>query len=45
MREMHVDLETLEDLLDLAEALQAEAEPENQGASIPWEQVKQEAGL
>jgi hypothetical protein len=38
-----VDLETLEDLLDLKEATQAEAE--NQGASIPWEQVKQEAGL
>jgi hypothetical protein len=40
-----VDLEALEDLLDLKEAMQAEAEPENQGASIPWEQVKQEAGL
>jgi hypothetical protein len=42
---MHVDLEALEDLLDLKEAIQAEAEPENQGASIPWAQVKQEAGL
>jgi hypothetical protein len=42
---MHVDLETLEDLLDLKEAVQAEAKPENQGASISWEQVKQEAGL
>jgi hypothetical protein len=40
---MHVDLETLEDLLDLEEAIQAEAEPDNQGASIPWEQVKQES--
>lgn len=42
---MHIDLEALEDLLDLIDAIQAEAEPENQGASIPWEQVKQEAGL
>jgi hypothetical protein len=38
-------LELLEDQLDLKEAIQAEAEPENQGTSIPWEQVKQEAGL
>ncbi len=40
-----VDMEALEDLLDLRDAMQAEADPENQGASIPWEQVKQEAGL
>ncbi len=42
---MYIDLEALEDLLDLREAIQAEAETENQGASIPWEQVKKEAGL
>ncbi len=35
-----VDLEALEDLLDLKEAMQAEAEPENQVLSIPWAQVK-----
>jgi hypothetical protein len=40
-----VDPETLEDQLDLKEAMRAEAELENQGASIPWEEVKQEAGL
>ncbi len=40
-----VDMEALEDLLDLRDAMQAEEDPENQGASIPWEQVKQEAGL
>jgi hypothetical protein len=40
-----VDLDTLEDQLDLKEAIQAEAALENQAASIPWAQVKQEAGL
>jgi hypothetical protein len=40
-----VDLDTLEDQLDLKEAIQAEAALENQGASIPWAQVKQQAGL
>jgi hypothetical protein len=40
-----VDLDTIEDQLDLKEAIQAEAALENQAASIPWAQVKQEAGL
>jgi len=40
-----VDLDALEDQLDLKEAIQAEATLENQAASIPWAQVKQEAGL
>ncbi len=40
-----VDLESLEDQLDLKEAIQAEADPQNQQAPIPWEQLKQEAGL
>jgi quercetin dioxygenase-like cupin family protein len=40
-----VDLEALEDQLDLKEAIQAEADPENQQATISWEQLKQEAGL
>jgi hypothetical protein len=33
-----------EDYLDLQDALEAEANPENQ-ERIPWEQVKQELGL
>jgi hypothetical protein len=39
-----VDSEDLEDSLDLQDALEAEADPENQ-ERIPWEQVKQELGL
>ena len=39
-----VDLEELEERLDLQDALEAEAKPENQ-ERIPWEQVKQELGL
>jgi len=39
-----VDPEDLEDYLDLQDALEAEANPENQ-ERIPWEQVKQELGL
>lgn len=39
-----VDLEDLEDYLDVRDALEAEANPENQ-ERIPWEQVKQELGL
>ncbi|MCL1463983.1 hypothetical protein [Argonema galeatum] len=39
-----VDPEDLEDYLDLQDALEAEADPENQ-QRIPWEQVKQELGL
>lgn len=39
-----VDLEDLEDELDVRDALEAEANPENQ-ERIPWEQVKQELGL
>jgi hypothetical protein len=33
------DLEALEDQLDLEDAVQAEADPENQGKTIPWEQL------
>lgn len=39
-----VDPEDLEDYLDLQDALDAEADPENQ-QRIFWEQVKQELGL
>jgi hypothetical protein len=39
-----VDSEDLEDYLDLQDALEAEANPENQ-ERISWEQVKQELGL
>ena len=39
-----VDSEDLADSLDLQDALEAEADPENQ-ERIPWEQVKQELGL
>lgn len=39
-----IDAETLEDYLDLQDALDAEADPENQ-ARIPWEQVKRDLGL
>jgi hypothetical protein len=39
-----VDPEELEDYLDLQDALEAEADPENQ-ERIPWEQVKKELGL
>jgi putative heme iron utilization protein len=39
-----VDAETLEDYLDLQDALDAEADPQNQ-ARIPWEQIKQELEL
>lgn len=39
-----VDLEELEDQLDLQDALEAEAHPDNQ-EPIAWEQVKQELGL
>lgn len=38
------DIEDIEDYLDLQDALEAEANPENQ-ERIPWEQVKQELGL
>ncbi|MBD1810065.1 hypothetical protein H6F98_32135 [Microcoleus sp. FACHB-SPT15] len=36
--------EDIEDYLDWQDALEAEANPENQ-ERIPWEQVKQELGL
>ena len=39
-----VDPEDLEDYLDLQDALEAEADPENQ-ERVPWELVKQELGL
>ncbi len=39
-----VDLEELEDQLDLQDALEAEAHPDNQDP-VAWEQVKQELGL
>ncbi len=39
-----VNPEDIEDYLDLQDALEAEANPENQ-ERIPWEQVKQELGL
>lgn len=39
-----VDLEELEDRLDIQDALEAEAKPENQ-ERIPWEQIRQELGL
>lgn len=37
-------MEEIEDRLDLQDALESEADPENQ-ERIPWEQVKQELGL
>lgn len=39
-----IDSEEIEDYLDLQDALEAEANPENQD-TIPWEKVKQELGL
>jgi hypothetical protein len=39
-----IKAETLEDYLDLQDALAAEADPQNQ-ARIPWEQIQQELGL
>ena len=39
-----VDSEDLEDYLDLQDALEAEADPDNQ-ERISWEQVQQEIGL
>ena len=39
-----VDPETLEDYLDLQDALAAEADPENR-ERISWEQIKQELEL
>ncbi|AFZ13794.1 hypothetical protein Cri9333_2955 [Crinalium epipsammum PCC 9333] len=39
-----VDSEDLEDYLDLQEAIEAEANPENQ-ERLSWEEVKQELGL
>ncbi|NJO42577.1 MAG: hypothetical protein HC769_08880 [Cyanobacteria bacterium CRU_2_1] len=39
-----VDAETLEDYLDLQDALAAESNSENQ-ERVSWEQIKQELGL
>ncbi|NEO86398.1 MAG: hypothetical protein F6J87_19390 [Spirulina sp. SIO3F2] len=39
-----IDAEELEDLLDIQDAIEAEADPENQ-ARLSWDSIKQELGL